>query len=63
MMRSARQVVLLCDHTKLDRTAFARIGSLNEIDYFVTDAPLDAQWRETLLARGVKLICPEEEIK
>lgn len=63
MMASARQVVLLCDRTKLDRTAFAKIGSLNEIDYFVTDAPLDAKWRETLLARGVKLICPEEEQK
>lgn len=40
ILRQSRQTILVADHSKLKRTAPARIASLAEINMFVTDAPL-----------------------
>ena len=40
ILKQARQSFLVADHSKFQRTAPARIGSLGEIDSFFTDRPL-----------------------
>ncbi|MGC8203758.1 DeoR/GlpR family DNA-binding transcription regulator [Aliiroseovarius sp. PTFE2010] len=40
ILRQSRQTFLVSDHSKLARTAPARIASLSEIDTFFTDQPL-----------------------
>jgi DeoR family transcriptional regulator, glycerol-3-phosphate regulon repressor len=40
ILRQARQSLLVCDHSKLDRSAPARIASLSELDVIITDQPL-----------------------
>lgn len=40
IIRQARRTLLVADHSKLQRTAPARIGSLSEIDTMYTDLPL-----------------------
>jgi len=35
---SARRVVVLADHTKIDEDYFARFGELSDIDLLVTDS-------------------------
>ncbi len=37
MIKSAKQVILLTDHTKLDKVAFAKVADINEIDKCVFD--------------------------
>lgn len=40
ILRQARQSFLVCDHSKLGRSAPARIASLSELDAVFTDRPL-----------------------
>jgi DeoR family glycerol-3-phosphate regulon repressor len=40
IIRQARKVFLVCDHSKLDRSAPARLASLSEITTVFTDQPL-----------------------
>ena len=40
ILGQSRRTILVADHSKLSRTAPARIASLSEIDAFVTDHPL-----------------------
>ncbi len=40
IIRQARQVFLVCDHSKLGRSAPARLASLSEISTLFTDKPL-----------------------
>ena len=40
IIRQARKVYLVCDHSKLERSAPVRLTSLSEIDTFFTDAAL-----------------------
>lgn len=40
ILRQARQRFLVCDQSKLNRSAPARIASLSELDAVITDAPL-----------------------
>jgi DeoR family transcriptional regulator, glycerol-3-phosphate regulon repressor len=40
IIRQARKTFLVCDHSKLDRSAPARLASLAEIDTLFTDQPL-----------------------
>jgi DeoR family glycerol-3-phosphate regulon repressor len=40
IIRQARQTYLVCDHSKLDRSAPARLASLSELTALFTDRPL-----------------------
>ena len=40
ILNQSRRKMLIADHTKFKRTAPARIGSLSQIDVFLTDAPV-----------------------
>lgn len=52
ILRQARRSFLVTDHSKLDRSAPARIASLEEIDAVFTDAPLPPPLAERCAAWG-----------
>ena len=56
MMASSKQVILAADKTKFDKIAFARIGTLNDIDYLVTDFKPDENWTKALKEQQVRLL-------
>ena len=56
MMASARQVILVADHAKFDRVAFATIGDISRLSCIVTDVKPDARWQEACDKYGVKLL-------
>ncbi|MBI1172421.1 DeoR family transcriptional regulator [bacterium] len=60
ILRQARRAFLACDHSKLGRSAPARIASLSEIDSFFTDLPLpeDLQRRCDDWGTGVHVCTP-----
>ncbi|WP_029351177.1 DeoR/GlpR family DNA-binding transcription regulator [Bosea sp. 117] len=53
---NARQVILVADRSKLERTAPVRIGHLREVDTFVTDVVPSPLLREVCSAEQVELI-------
>jgi DeoR family transcriptional regulator, glycerol-3-phosphate regulon repressor len=53
---NARRVILVCDHTKLERAAPVRIGHMSQIHAFVTDRVTSPGLRQVCLAYGVQLI-------
>lgn len=55
IIRNARRVMLLTDHTKFSRTPMGRVGQLRDIDDLVTDAPPPENIRKLLEASGVTL--------
>jgi DeoR/GlpR family transcriptional regulator of sugar metabolism len=56
VMRQARQVILLADSSKAGKVAFARAGSLDEVDVLITDAKISRQFARELGEQGVKLV-------
>jgi len=56
MMQSARQIVVLADHSKFDRSAFAQVAELDAADILVTDALPEARMAEALTTAEVKVI-------
>ncbi len=53
---NARQVILVADHSKLERSAPVRIGEMSEIDTFVTDAVSSPALRDVCAQHSVELI-------
>ncbi|MCK0207693.1 DeoR/GlpR family DNA-binding transcription regulator [Starkeya koreensis] len=53
---NARQVILVADRSKLERTAPVRIGSIAEIDTFVTDTVSSPELRNVCQREQVELI-------
>jgi DeoR family glycerol-3-phosphate regulon repressor len=56
IIENARQVVLVADRLKLERTAPVRIGHLKEVDVFVTDALPSTGLKELCVAHQVEVI-------
>lgn len=56
MIASARRTVVLADHTKLGVDHFARFGTLDEIDTFITDADADPGVVADIEAAGPKVV-------
>lgn len=56
MLRSARRVVLLADHTKIGNDHFARFGDLEEVDVLITDEGAGADDRAALEAAGLRVV-------
>lgn len=59
MMRNARKVVLVADHTKFGRKATVKTGHVSEVDYFVTDRMPPSAIAEILRGGNVKSIVVE----
>jgi DeoR family fructose operon transcriptional repressor len=56
MIASARRVVLLADHTKIDEDYFARFGELSDIDVLVTDSGLSDSATMHLIKAGLDVV-------
>ncbi|MCD2493734.1 DeoR/GlpR family DNA-binding transcription regulator [Lacrimispora sp. NSJ-141] len=56
MINSARESILLCDHTKFDAVAFVSICPIVEIDKIITGKELDESKQEILHEYGIDII-------
>jgi len=56
MIEAAAKTVLLCDHSKFDKTSFFRIGPVNCIDTIITDKKPSRQWSDYLEEQQIELI-------
>lgn len=56
IIANARSVMLVCDSTKLRRSAAVRIAHLSQIHTFVTDVPLPPALQDICRSRGVQVI-------
>jgi DeoR family glycerol-3-phosphate regulon repressor len=61
IIENARRVILVCDHTKLNRKAPVRIGHISQIHTFVTDRLTSAVLRHVCSAHGVTVIETEPQ--
>ena len=56
MIRNARRVVLLADHTKVGQEYFVRFAEIGEVDVFVTDGGLDDGTAGELELAGLEVV-------
>lgn len=56
MLLNSESKYFLCDSAKVGRVSFAKLASLSDIDYFVTDKIPDEEFVSTLEDNNVKLI-------
>lgn len=59
IIKQARKIFLVADHSKIHRSAPARICSLREIDACFTDLPLPAELARKCADWGTQVILPE----
>lgn len=56
MIDAASVVYLVADSTKFGKTSFASLGSIDQVDYLITDAGIPDAVRTALEGRGTKVI-------
>ena len=56
MIRSAGEVYLVADSTKIGVHSFASLGSIEQVHYFITDADLKPQDRERYERLGIRML-------
>jgi DeoR family fructose operon transcriptional repressor len=60
MIRSAREVILLADHTKLGVESLVKVAPLETIRRLVTDAGISPHDRLALTQRGIEVTIAED---
>ncbi|MDP4118890.1 MAG: DeoR/GlpR family DNA-binding transcription regulator [Bacillota bacterium] len=61
MIESCRLKYYLCDKSKIGRVGFIKLSHLDKIDYFLTEAELDTEWKEKFAEMKVDIIKIEAE--
>lgn len=61
MMANSRQKFYLCDKSKIGRVGFVKLASFDKIDYFVTEADLDSEWKERFNEMKVEIVKVNED--
>ncbi|HHW10735.1 MAG TPA: DeoR/GlpR transcriptional regulator [Firmicutes bacterium] len=61
MIKSAKEVIFVADHSKFGYVGFARVCALDDIDVIVTDHLLDPEVQQQLKEAGVELIVAPPE--
>jgi len=56
IMKIGREVIILADHTKVNRVSTALLAPLKNINTFVTDAKADKKFIQSLKKQGIKVI-------
>jgi DeoR family transcriptional regulator, fructose operon transcriptional repressor len=56
MIKSAREVILLADHTKFEQESFIQIAPIKAVDKLITDGGLPAQIRLQFNSAGIEVI-------
>ena len=60
MLKAARKVIVLADHTKIGLESLVKIAPISSIDTIITDAGLSAHDRAAFTQGGVDVIIAEE---
>lgn len=55
MLQIAKEVILLCDHSKIGKVTYAKVADLNEIDHCIIDDQLDTAVAEKIKKQNIKL--------
>ena len=56
VIENADTVVLLADHSKFGKSGFITVCELEQLNYVVTDEPLDQSWRRLLAEKQVEVL-------
>ncbi|HID94678.1 MAG TPA: DeoR/GlpR transcriptional regulator [Candidatus Latescibacteria bacterium] len=56
MIKAAREVIVVADHTKVGNVTFAKFASLDQIDRLITSEGIDELAKEALERKGVKVV-------
>jgi len=56
MIKAASRVYLVADSTKINKSSFTRLGSLEMIHSFVTDSGISAADANAFRARGIEVL-------
>ncbi len=59
MMKNAREVILVTDGSKFEKTAIAQVGNLSQVTYLVTEKKPPGKIFELITRYNVSLIIPE----
>lgn len=60
MMERADETVILADHSKFGKTAFAYICGLSDVTILVTDSECPMEWKRLLAVNNINLLIAEE---
>lgn len=55
IIKSAKEVIVICDHTKFEATAFISICAIDQIHCVITGRELDKEIRDRFIERGCNL--------
>lgn len=58
-LQHSNHTYLVVDHTKFNKTSFALIGRIDEIDTVVVNKPLPEEWKNAFQANNVEIIQPD----
>jgi len=56
MIKIAKKIIVVCDHTKFNRVSFAKIVDVDSIDLIITDNGVDAESIEEFEKKEIKII-------
>ncbi|KHE68364.1 DeoR/GlpR family DNA-binding transcription regulator [Halobacillus sp. BBL2006] len=62
MIRQAKQVIVLADHTKFGVTEFFQFAALEDVDLIITDKAPEPDFQHLLDQNEVELLVAEEEV-
>lgn len=60
VIRNAREVILVVDHTKFLTPSLFKLAEFDAVSRIVTDQQPPPEWEELLKARGIEVIYPED---
>lgn len=60
ILRAAREVILLADHTKIGAESLVKVAPVESIHHLVTDAGISAHDRQALTYRGIEVTIADE---
>ena len=61
MMAAADEVIVVADSSKFGHTSLALLCGLSEVDVLVVDRGISEEWRQRLVAAGVRLMVAGDE--
>jgi DeoR/GlpR family transcriptional regulator of sugar metabolism len=61
MMAAADEVIVVADSSKFGHTSLALLCGLSDVDTVVVDRAISDEWRERLVAAGVRLVLAGDE--
>jgi DeoR/GlpR family transcriptional regulator of sugar metabolism len=56
ILKSGREVIIVADHTKVNRVSTVLLAPLNSMHIFVTDSKSDKKFIQALKTQGIKVI-------